>query len=185
MDHIEDYQDRLLFAIPKKGRLHEKCVTLLNNVDIQFHRKPRHDIALVQNFPIALIFLPASDIAKYVGEGNVDLGITGQDIVAESEAEDKVNVIQKLGFGKCKLQVQTPTRNQIQSANTLIGQRIVTSFPVVTKKYFDELEKNNSSESKTHIRFVGGSVETACALGLTQGIGKSNLYILISPYIAY
>ncbi|PWW75357.1 atp phosphoribosyltransferase, partial [Tuber magnatum] len=117
---------RLLFAVPKKGRLHENCLDLLHGADIQFHRRSRLDIALCVNHPIALVFLPAADIPVFVGEGRVDLGITGQDQVAESQAD--VKELMELDFGKCKLQVQVPEKGPIQEPRELIGKNIVTSF---------------------------------------------------------
>jgi ATP phosphoribosyltransferase len=51
---------------------------LLQGADIQFTRSNRLDVALVRNHPIALVFLPAADIPRFVGEGNIDLGITGE-----------------------------------------------------------------------------------------------------------
>jgi ATP phosphoribosyltransferase len=51
---VESLKDRLLFAIPKKGRLYEKTVELLAGADIKFNRAHRLDVALVQNHPIAL-----------------------------------------------------------------------------------------------------------------------------------
>ncbi|KAG9899038.1 hypothetical protein KCU94_g9280, partial [Aureobasidium melanogenum] len=65
MDLVNHLTDRLLFAVPKKGRLHQACIELLHGSDIQFHRHSRLDIALVKNFPIALVFLPASDIPTF------------------------------------------------------------------------------------------------------------------------
>lgn len=66
------------------GRLYEKCVELLAGADIQYTRSNRLDVCLVRNHNMALVFLPAADIPRFVGEGNVDLGITGQDMVAEA-----------------------------------------------------------------------------------------------------
>merc|ERR1711939_931269 len=80
----ESLAGRALFAIPKKGRLYEKCLELLAGADIQFTRSHRLDVCLVRNHNMALVFLPAADIPRFVGEGNVDLGITGQDMVAEA-----------------------------------------------------------------------------------------------------
>ncbi|KAI9295905.1 ATP phosphoribosyltransferase [Neoconidiobolus thromboides FSU 785] len=167
MEILNELKDRLLIAIPKKGRLHEKCLTLLDNIDIQFHRKPRHDIALAKNLPVAILFLPAADIAKYVAKGNVSLGITGQDIIAESEVEEKINVELKLGFGRCKLQLQVPIKEKeiIEPAH-VAGKRIVTSFPNLSKAYFNSL----NSQVDTKVEFVSGSVEVACTLGLAEGI---------------
>lgn len=170
MDLINDLNDRLLFAIPKKGRLYEQCQDLLHGADLQYNRKNRLDIALVINLPIAIVFLPASDIPKYVSEGRIDLGITGQDMVAEGEAEDKVDEIIKLGFGQCRLSVQVPIRGEVQSIEELVGKRVVTSFEVLAKGFFDPLDEK--AGKKTVITYLGGSVEAACALGLADGISE-------------
>ncbi|CAE6479359.1 unnamed protein product [Rhizoctonia solani] len=173
MDLIsESIRGRLLFAIPKKGRLYEKSIQLLQGADIQYTRSHRLDVALVRNLNIALVFLPAADIPRFVGEGNVDLGITGQDVILEAEMEQLTTQVLKLGFGKCKLQVQVPERGEFQEVGALGGKRIVTSFEVLAKKYFEKLdrEKGLKEGQGTKIEYVGGSVEAACALGLADGI---------------
>jgi ATP phosphoribosyltransferase len=154
------------FAIPKKGRLYEKVTEMLTGAGINFRREPRLDVALCVDFPITLVFLPASDIAKYVGEGNVDIGITGLDVVEESHVE--VEHVMNLGFGKCKLCVQGPVADNIKNVETLAGKRIVTSFPYLAKKYFDPLDAKLGVS--TSINFVSGSVEAACGLGLADAV---------------
>ncbi|KAI9443013.1 ATP phosphoribosyltransferase [Lactarius indigo] len=164
---------RLLFAIPKKGRLHEKCLALLAGADIQFHRPNRLDVCLVQNHPIVLVFLPASDIPSFVGKGNVDLGITGHDVILEAQMEAHVLETLRLGFGKCALQVQVPEAAPVQSVDALAGKRIVTSFEVLAGRFFADVDKRagiESDDARTQIEYVGGSVEAACALGLADGI---------------
>ncbi|KAJ2559834.1 ATP phosphoribosyltransferase (ATP-PRTase) (ATP-PRT) [Coemansia sp. RSA 1933] len=169
---VPDTSDRMLFAVPKKGRLYDHCVGLLSNIGIEFNRKPRHDIALVTNMPIALVFLPAADIAAYVAKGSVDLGITGLDIIRESQTENDVAELIRLGFGKCKLQIQAPAENRaVQGARDLVGKRIVTSFINLTRQRFAELEGvDDPMKIRTQVRFVSGSVEAACGLGLADGI---------------
>ncbi|CAO3654289.1 unnamed protein product [Mucor hiemalis] len=154
--------------LPKKGRIYETCIELLKGCDIHFNRSSRQDIALCTNFPIALVFLPASDIAKYVGDGNIDLGITGQDIVMESEVKDKVIEVQELDFGKCRLAIEVPVKGEYQTLESLVGKRIVTSFVNTTAKLFAPLDA--AAGKKTKIEHVSGSVEAACALGLADGI---------------
>lgn len=119
------------------------------------------DIALSTNLPLALVFLPASDIARFVGEGNVDLGITGQDIIAEAGVIDRVDELLPLGFGKCKLCVQVPVDSGIDVVDQLIGKRIVTSFDVIASGYFSGIQERAKSDLKTSISFVSGSVEAA------------------------
>ncbi|OJD35008.1 atp phosphoribosyltransferase [Diplodia corticola] len=183
MDLVNHLNDRLLFAVPKKGRLHQACLDLLKGSDIQFHRHSRLDIALVKNHPIALVFLPAADIPTFVGEGRVDLGITGRDQVAEHEAVSPptdttgVEQVLDLDFGGCKLQVQVPEKGDVTDPKQLIGRNVCTSFTNLTEQYFRQLEAEQEGREvsagdklKTNIKYVGGSVEAACALGVADGI---------------
>jgi len=194
MDLVNHLNDRLLFAVPKKGRLHENCLDLLTGSDIQFHRHSRLDIALCLNLPIALVFLPAADIPRFVGEGRVDLGITGRDQVAEAQSD--VEELLDLGFGRCKLQVQVPEKGEYRDPSQLIGRNICTSFTGLAGEYFEKLEREAGKKDAvartellevnevkggsrsgsqmgrlaTKIKYVGGSVEAACALGVADGI---------------
>ncbi|KAI4130736.1 MAG: hypothetical protein LQ338_001572 [Usnochroma carphineum] len=186
MDLVNHLEGRLLFAVPKKGRLQQAALDLLAGSDIQFRRDHRLDIALVKNHPIALIFLPAADIPTFVGEGRVDLGITGLDQIREHEAvtpptEDTgAEVLLDLGFGSCKLQIQVPERGRYKEAKDLIGCNICTSFVGLTEKEFARLEAEERGTTngdgpvgnhlKTKIKYLSGSVEAACALGVADGI---------------
>ncbi|KAK8095781.1 HisG-domain-containing protein [Apiospora kogelbergensis] len=165
MDLVNHLEGRLLFAVPKKGRLNGAALNLLEGADIQFRRENRLDIALVKNLPIALIFLPAADIPTFVGEGQVDLGITGFDQVQEHDAGVRAiyrqrrfsgeitpeeesaktaisgcETVMELGFGACKLQVQVPVKGPYSSPKDLIGKNIGTSFVKLSEKYFANLE---------------------------------------------
>ncbi|KAL8413929.1 hypothetical protein RB594_005240 [Gaeumannomyces avenae] len=170
MDLVNHLEGRLLFAVPKKGRLQAHSLNLLEGADIQFRRENRLDIALVKNLPIALVFLPAADIPTFVGEGRVDLGITGEDQVQEhdagvraanrarrgssglasSDGEDEdgqkqqqrgCETVLDLGFGACKLQVQVPQKGSFASPADLVGKNIGTSFVHLAEKYFANLEQ--------------------------------------------
>jgi ATP phosphoribosyltransferase len=166
-----------ILILTTEGRLHQACIELLHGSDIQFHRHSRLDIALVKNFPIALVFLPASDIPTFVSEGRCDLGITGRDQVAEYEVTEPptestgVEEVLDLDFGRCKLQIQVPEKGEFQDAKSLVGKNICTSFTNLAEVYFRELEGKKAGEKlDTHIKYVGGSVEAACALGVADGI---------------
>ncbi|KAL9037355.1 MAG: hypothetical protein Q9180_003764 [Flavoplaca navasiana] len=170
----------------QEGRLQQAALDLLDGSDIQFRRDHRLDIALVKNHPIALVFLPAADIPTFVGEGRVDLGITGRDQIYEHEAttpptEDTgAEEVLDLGFGYCQLQVQVPMHGPYQEPKDLIGRNISTSFAGLTKKYFETLEEQyagtrngdgpTSKQLRTKVKYLGGSVEAACALGVADGI---------------
>lgn len=151
--------------------MYEKCCNLLAGADIQFRRSNRLDIALSTNMSVALIFLPAADISTFVGEGKCDLGITGLDQVRESDMFDSVEDLLDLQFGKCKLQVQVPANGDIEKPEQLIGKKIVSSFTKLSSDYFKALERAESkTEGSTKIKYVGGSVEASCALGVGDAI---------------
>lgn len=161
----EREQKNCLLAVPKKGRLFERVMKLINGAGLDHHRPNRLDVAHCTNLPITIVFLPASDIASYVGEGNVDIGITGHDVVREADVD--LNVILNLGFGACKLCLQAPIQSQVRHASELAGKRIVTSFPNVARHYFQQFD---TPEKMTHIKYVSGSVEAACGLGLADAV---------------
>lgn len=146
--------------------MNQAALNLLEGADIQFRREHRLDIALVKNLPIALIFLPAADIPTFVGEGQVDLGITGLDQVQEHDAGVRslnrarrfsgeltpeqetaqstngagCETIMDLGFGGCKLQVQVPVKGNYNTPKDLVGKNIGTSFVHLARRYFANLE---------------------------------------------
>ncbi|KAK4250839.1 hypothetical protein C7999DRAFT_38207 [Corynascus novoguineensis] len=164
MDLVNHLEGRLLFAVPKKGRLLQASLNLLEGADIQFRRENRLDIALVKNLPIALVFLPAADIPTFVGEGRVDLGITGYDQVQEHDAGARAlararrmsnewdpsraangkpqgcETVLDLGFGACRLQVQVPAKGGYAESKDLVGKNIGTSFVHLAREYFARLE---------------------------------------------
>jgi len=162
-----DLRERMLLAIPKKGRLHEQCVDLLKSIGLQWKRKERLDVALCSNMPMAIVFLPAADIPRYVAGSNVDMGITGEDMISESQSD--VESLMPLGFGKCRLCLQAPKWRQYTTGADLIGKRIVTSFPFLTRQHFNRLGEE-VGKAPTQISYVSGSVEAACGLGLADAI---------------
>lgn len=183
-----------------EGRLNAAALNLLEGADIQFRRENRLDIALVKNLPIALIFLPAADIPTFVGQGRVDLGITGWDQVKEHDAAVKAaasedpsspvsgsEMVMDLEFGACKLQVQVPEKGQYATSADLIGRTIGTSFVSLTEEYFAQLEAQASGAApqklRTKIIELSGSVEAACALGVADGIVDLVGKLLLLPLL--
>ncbi|KAK0947454.1 ATP phosphoribosyltransferase (ATP-PRTase) (ATP-PRT) [Friedmanniomyces endolithicus] len=189
MSALEQLNGKLLFAIPKKGRLKEKALSLLDGSDVQFNRSDRSDIAFSNNTPVALVFLPAADIPAFVGRGKGALGITGSDCILEYESKEPptatsgVEQILDLGFGRCKLQVQVPEKGEVERPEQLVGKTIATSFDGLSRKYFRELERkvgggeqvNGSAEGgegklRTNILHLSGSVEAAYSLGMADAV---------------
>ncbi|CAJ1381509.1 unnamed protein product [Effrenium voratum] len=165
----------VLFAVPKKGRIHDGVMKMLKGAGFDAKRPDRLDVAMCKELPIKLVYLPAADIPSYVMEGNVDVGICGSDMLEEAMTESgyandeaPIEVMLKLGIGKCKLCLQAPAQFCDRPAKDFVGKRIVTSFPALTKRFFDELAGQDSHD--THIKEVSGSVEAACGLGLADAV---------------
>jgi len=76
------------------------------------------------------------------------------------------------------LQIQAPENGSIKEPKDLIGKNVVTSFTNLTEAYFRKLEADQDGEAngtgerklRTNVKYVGGSVEAACALGVADGI---------------
>ena len=152
----------LKIAIQKSGRLNEKSVELLKNCGLDFDNYKSSLISGVANFPLEILFLRDDDIPEYVQDGIADLGIVGENVIQETEAE--VSYLQRLGFGKCSLKIAIPNSYDIADVSELTGKSIATTYPVILGKYLKE--KNINAE----IRTISGSVEISPGLGLSDAI---------------
>ncbi|MBK1442694.1 ATP phosphoribosyltransferase [Parapedobacter sp. ISTM3] len=152
----------LKIAIQKSGRLNEKSVQLLKNCGLNFENYKSSLITTVANFPLEILFLRDDDIPEYVQDGIADLGIVGENVIAETEAD--VRYLQRLGFGKCTLKIAIPNHSETKTLADLDGKAIATSYPTILKKFLDE--HGVSAE----IRMISGSVEISPALELSDAI---------------
>jgi ATP phosphoribosyltransferase len=155
-------QNHLRLGIPSKGRLSELAIELLHQSGLKFRRQDRMLFARVQDLPVDIIFLRADDIPTLCAEGAIDLGISGSDLVSESEAD--VTQKMRVGFGRCRLSICVPNSSSIHSAGQLDGKRIATSFPTLTKQFLKE------HKAEAHIVELNGSVEVMIALGIADAI---------------
>lgn len=152
----------LRIGIPSKGRLSELASELLAQAGLNFRRQDRSLFARVGQLPVDLTFLRTEDIPVLCAEGAIDLGITGSDLVEESNAD--VEVRMSLGVGRCKLALCVPDTSPWQSAKDLAGKRLATSFPNITERY---LAKHNAH---VHMVNLSGSVEIMIQLGVADAI---------------
>ena len=152
----------LKIAIQKSGRLNEKSVQLLKNCGLTFENYKSSLITTVANFPLEILFLRDDDIPEYVQDGIADLGIVGENVISETEAD--VRYLQRLGFGKCTLKIAVPNQSEWSGLTDLDGKAIATSYPTILKKF---LTANNISAD---IRTISGSVEISPALELSDAI---------------
>lgn len=149
-------------AIQKSGRLNEKSVELLKNCGLNFENYKSSLISKVTNFPLEILFLRDDDIPEYVQDGIADLGIVGENVIAETKVS--THTLQKLGFGKCTLKIAVKKDESISDIAELENKTIATSYPNILQDYLD---KNNI---KANIRTISGSVEIGPGLGLSDAI---------------
>lgn len=152
----------LRIAIQTKGRLNEQSLQLLREAGVTIKEEKRKFLMRAADFPVEILFLRDDDIPQTVAMGAADLGIVGYNEVAERGYE--VDILQKLGFGGCRISLAVSKNDKYDGLSFFNGKRIATSYPNVLKKFFDE------KGIKAQIHTITGSVEIAPAAGLADAI---------------
>jgi ATP phosphoribosyltransferase len=152
----------LKLAIQKSGRLHEDSIKLLNDCGIAVKSGGNHLRSVAENFPLEVYFLRDDDIPQYVEDGVADIGIVGENVLYEKGKE--VEIIEALGFGKCRLSIAVKKTDEYGNAGFLQGKKIATSYPVLTQKFLAE----NRIDAEIHE--ISGSVELAPGIGLADAV---------------
>jgi len=152
----------LKIAIQKSGRLNEDSIQILKDCGISINNGNDQLKAEASNFPLEVLYLRNSDIPQYLIDGVVDLAIVGDNLLVEKGKH--IEVIQKLGFSKCKVSVAVPKTLEYNSIQDLAGLRIATSYPNTVNEYF------NSFGLTVDIHQISGSVEIAPNIGLADAI---------------
>jgi ATP phosphoribosyltransferase len=155
-------QEKLRIAIQKSGRLNDDSIRLLRECGIEFNNGQQKLKAEAHNFPLEVFFLRDDDIPQYVEDGVADIGIVGENVFLEKGR--KVKLVERLGFGKCRLSLAVPRNEKYKSIADLNGKRIATSYPQLLKRY---LKKNKIT---AEIHEISGSVEIAPGIGLADAI---------------
>ena len=151
---------KLRIAIQKSGRLYEDSVQLLKECGIDLRNVKDRLKTESDNFPLEIFFLRDDDIPQYVEDGVADIGIVGENVLYEKNK--KAAIVEKLGFGKCRLSVAIPRIQQYEGIQSLQGKRIATSYPHLVNEF---LAKNNV---QAEIHEISGSVEIAPGIGLAD-----------------
>lgn len=152
----------LKIAIQKSGRLNEGSLKLLSDCGIFIDNGRDQLMAPARNFPLEVLFLRNSDIPQYVEDGVVDAAIIGDNILVEKPK--KVEVVQKLGFSRCRVSMAVPKNAKYTGPEFFQGKKIATSYPNTLSLF---LKKNNV---QAEIHEISGSVEIAPKIGLADGI---------------
>ncbi|HEX2608158.1 MAG TPA: ATP phosphoribosyltransferase [Flavisolibacter sp.] len=152
----------LKVAIQKSGRLHDDSIKLLNDCGIAVKNGHNQLKSVADNFPLEVYFLRDDDIPQYVEDDVAHIGIVGENVLFEKEKT--VDVVEQLGFGKCRLSIAVPKNETYGTAAYLQGRKIATSYPVLTRKFLEQ----NQVDAEIHE--ISGSVELAPSIGLADAV---------------
>lgn len=150
----------LKIAVPNKGALSEAAAKILSEAGYKGRRDKELNVVDAAN-EVEFFFLRPKDIAIYVAEGRLDLGITGRDLAGDSLAD--VEEVLGLGFGGSTFRYAAPA-DEHWTVEGLDGKRIATSYPNLVRK--DIAERGMEAE----VIRLDGAVEISIHLGVADVI---------------
>ncbi|NDJ88533.1 ATP phosphoribosyltransferase [Mycolicibacter kumamotonensis] len=151
----------LRVAVPNKGALSESAAAMLSEAGYRSRSDAKDLTVLDPVNKVEFFFLRPKDIAIYVGSGQLDFGITGRDLAAESGAPVAERLA--LGFGWSKFRYAAPAGRDWTAAD-LAGKRIATAYPNLVRK-----DLATKGIEATVIR-LDGAVEISIQLGVADAI---------------
>lgn len=154
--------EKLRIAIQKSGRLYESSVKLLSECGIDLRNVKDRLKTESDDFPLEVFFLRDDDIPQYVEDGVADIGIVGENVLLEKNKA--VDVVEKLGFGKCRLSLAIPRNLHYEGVKALEGKRIATSYPFLLEQFLRQ------HHVTADIHEISGSVEIAPGIGLADAV---------------
>jgi ATP phosphoribosyltransferase len=152
----------LKIAIQRSGRLYDDSVKILKECGIELNNGNKQLKSVAYNFPLEVYFFRDDDIPQYVYDGVADIGIVGENVLMEKNKD--IELLYRLGFGRCRLSVAVPKSMQYQSIKDLNGLKIATTYSSLLQNFLTE--KNVVAE----IHEISGSVEIAPGIGLADAI---------------
>ena len=151
----------LKVAVPNKGSLSDEATVILRESGYRQRRDLRELTLIDPDNEVEFFYLRPRDIAVYVGEGTLDVGITGRDLLLDSGAS--AEEVMGLGFGGSQLRFAAPP-GEIQVVADLHARRVATSYAGVVGQYL--LEKGIEAS----VVRLDGAVESAVRLGVADAI---------------
>ena len=153
----------LKIALPNKGRLAEETRALFDDAGLPVRASGERALTASLGEEFMAVFVRAQDIPEFVADGAADAGITGWDLVCESERP--LESLLDLGFGRCRIVLAAREDSNVRAITDLAANvRVATVFPRVTRKY---LAANSVTAD---IVPMSGAVEIAPHLGIADVI---------------
>lgn len=152
----------LRVAIPNKGILSESAISMLKEAGYQTRREQSElHLVDVEN-QIEFFYLRPRDIATYVGSGSLDVGLTGLDLLKDSESS--ATQIADLGFGGSTFRFAADPTAGFEKLADLSGKRLATAYPKLIENYLQE------HGVQCEIVKLDGAVESAVRLGVADAV---------------
>lgn len=151
----------LRIAIPNKGRLSDEARRLFNDAGLEVRALGERALTASLGGEFEALFVRAQDIPEFVADGAADAGITGWDLVCESERP--LESLLDLQFGPCRLVVAARDESGIRTLADVTGApRVATSFPRLTSNFF------RAEGRPVEVVPVSGAAEIAPHLGIAD-----------------
>ncbi|MGL4173389.1 MAG: ATP phosphoribosyltransferase [Actinomycetota bacterium] len=151
----------LRIAVPNKGSLSESASDMLRESGYRQRSGGRELTLTDPENEVEFFYLRPRDIAVYVGAGTVDIGITGRDLLLDSEAT--AEEVLSLGFGRSTFHFAAPSGSELTVAD-LAGRRVATSYPGLVRSYL------GAHGVTAEVVRLDGAVETSVGLGVADAI---------------
>jgi ATP phosphoribosyltransferase len=149
-------------AVPNKGRLQQPTIELMRAAGLFFETTDRALSVMARNADIELLFVRTEDVPELVNDGVAELGITGQDLLAEYGTD--LHVLAELAYGHCRLAAAVPTGSIVARIEDFAGLRVATAHPNASARFFRDRDIDVT------VVPLRGSVEVATKLGVADGI---------------
>jgi ATP phosphoribosyltransferase len=151
----------LRVAVPNKGQLSDPARDMLREAGYAAAANSRELVVQDPENDVEFFFLRPRDIATYVGRGTLDVGITGEDLLADSGSQAKT--ILELGFAPSTFRLAAP-QGTAKTASDLSGKRIATSYPTILNNWL------TAQKLVAEVVTLDGAVENAVRLGVADAV---------------
>lgn len=175
----------LRVAVPNKGILSDAAIKMLDEAGYATRRDPKELHLIDKANDIEFFYLRPKDIATYVGEGTLDAGLTGLDLMLDSNS--KAEIVADLEFGESNFCFAAVRDSDIKTVRDLQGLRIATAYPTIVENYL----RDHGIEAQ--VVKLDGAVENAVRLGVADAVAdvvstgntlrKAGLEILGDPIL--
>jgi ATP phosphoribosyltransferase len=150
----------LKIALPNKGRLADETRELFADAGLPVRARGERALTASLGGEFEAIFVRAQDIPEFVADGAADAGVTGWDLVCESERPLAMRL--DLDFGRCRLVVAAREDSGVQRLEEIVGGRVATVFPRITRRFFTR------PGCAVEVVPVSGAAEIAPHLGIAD-----------------